>query len=116
MNISDDKGVYPTFIHNPKIKFYDPNRLLEEYNSICKNEGEEPEIKLIANSPKKYIKRYRLKIISYDIEMQLTLNEKNIRETLLKDLSIHKGLKENTLFNIILIHEQTKDNITTTYI
>ena len=69
-----------------------------------------PKIKLIDRSPKQYIKRYSFDIVSNDLEQQLKANENIIREALLRDLSIHKGLKVNTLFNLELTHNNKLSN------
>ena len=61
-----------------------------------------PKIKLIDRSPKQYIKRYRLNIVNNDLENHFIATRNIIRETLLKDLTIHKGLKVNTLVNLEL--------------
>ena len=90
-DLDNEKRVNPIFIEHEG----------KPYEPICVYEGEETEINLIANSPEQYIKSYKLKVISYDIEHQLIKNKNIIRETLSKDLTIHKGLKANTLFILI---------------
>ena len=46
----------------------------------------------------------------------MLLNRNIIRETLIKDLAIHKGLKVNALFNLILIREEVHEKWTFSYV
>ena len=80
-------------------------RSLKKLNEDIIVVGEpKPEMKLIDKTPKQYIKCYKVNIVNtYDLERQLIATKKIIRETLLRDLAIHKGLKVNTLVNLILV-------------
>ena len=77
-----------------------------------KKNKQKPKITLIARSPKAFLKCHRLEILDNDIGRQLSLNEDIIKETLLEDLIILKGLQLNTVFNLILQKVQNRKPMT----
>ena len=83
------------------LRLYEP--LKDEEKKII------PTIELIAHSPKKYIKQYKVGIVSKLIDRQLLINENIIKETLLKDLAIHNGLKVNTYMLVQLTRIRKND-------